>query len=185
MPLELAALDHDLDEWLRLLPPAGKRELAALVRACGGDASVVDAPRLSISPSPPAAPAGSGSLILDEETLTALAMQVGARFAVSGEVRQAALRASVREAGHLAEDTFEAPAALVYALARNRSVFAAFAPMVVAAAFMQARASGLALAAPPKAIADIADAVTASDMRYEDVRAFFASETFPLGRVDG
>ncbi len=123
-------------------------------------------------------------MILEEETLTALAERMSARFGVSGVVRQAALRASVREAEHLAEDVFEAPAALVYALARNRSVFAAFAPMVVAAAFLQARASGLTLSALPKAIADMADAVTASDMSYEDVRAFFASETFPLGRVD-
>jgi hypothetical protein len=51
----------------------------------------------------------------------------------------------------------------------------------VAAAYVQARVSDLRLTATPKAIADLAEAVTASDMRYEDVRAFFASETFPFG----
>ena len=120
-------------------------------------------------------------MILDAETLATLAELVSAKLGVSSTVRPAALRASVREAEVLAEDVFEAPAALVYALARNRTAFAAFGPMIVAAAFMQARVSGLRLAATPKAIADLAEAVTASDMRYEDVRAFFSSETFPLG----
>jgi len=122
-------------------------------------------------------------VILDEETLTLLAEHAGARLGVSGVVRAAAVRATVREAEHLAEDAFEAPAALVYALARNRTAFAAFAPLVVAAAFMQARASGLKLTALPKAIADLAEAVSASDLRYEDVRNFFASETYPLGVI--
>jgi DNA-binding LytR/AlgR family response regulator len=120
-------------------------------------------------------------VILDAETLATLAELVGARLGVSPGVKPAALRASVREAEHLAEDTFEAPAALVYALARNRTAFEAFGPMVVAAAYVQARVSDLRLTATPKAIADLAEAVTASDMRYEDVRAFFASETFPFG----
>lgn len=122
-------------------------------------------------------------MIIDEATLTLLAEHAGQRLGVSPVVRASALRASVREAEHLAEDAFDAPAALVYALARNRTAFAAFAPLVVAAAFVQARAAGLALTALPKAIADLAEAVSASDMRWEDVRAFFASETFPLGAV--
>jgi 2-keto-3-deoxy-6-phosphogluconate aldolase len=120
-------------------------------------------------------------VILDPETLATLAQLVGAKLGVSPAVRPAALRASVREAEHLAEDVFEAPAALVYALARNRTAFESFGPMLVAAAFMQARVSGLRLLATPKAIARLAEAVTASDMHYQDVRAFFASETFPFG----
>lgn len=36
------SLAEDLDEWLRGLSPATKKELAELVRACGGDESALD-----------------------------------------------------------------------------------------------------------------------------------------------
>ena len=119
-------------------------------------------------------------MIVDATELREMAASVGARLGVSPNVRDAALRASVREAEVLAEDTYEAPAALVYALGRNASAFAAFAPMIFAAAELQAHMSCVRLGADEADVVTLARAVTRGEKSYEDVRAFFAATVLPF-----
>lgn len=54
MHLDAHTLDDYLDEWLRGLSPAAKKELLALVRACGGDESALS--RIVTKTEPPQAP---------------------------------------------------------------------------------------------------------------------------------
>jgi hypothetical protein len=119
-------------------------------------------------------------MIVEPTALADMALTEGRRLRISGEVRPAALRASVREAEVLAEDIFEAPAALVYALARN-GAFTELLPMIVAAAKLQAASSGLKLEAKDEEIAEVARGARGGEKSYEEVRAFFASSTLPFG----
>jgi hypothetical protein len=119
-------------------------------------------------------------MIVEASALADMARSESQRLSISGEVRPAALRASVREAEVLAEDIYEAPAALVYTLARN-APFAELGPMVVAAAKLQAASSGLKLEAKEEEIAEIVRAARGGEKSYEEVRAFFAATTLPFG----
>jgi hypothetical protein len=119
-------------------------------------------------------------MMVDPTALAEMAEAEGKRLSISGEVRPAALRASVREAEVLAEDIYEGPAALVYALARN-AAFTEMGPMIVAAAKLQAQSCGVKIGARDEDIARVALEVRGGEKAYEDVRAFFAESTLPFG----
>jgi hypothetical protein len=120
-------------------------------------------------------------MMVEADALAEMAKVVGARLRISAEVRPAALRASVREAEHLAANASEAAPALVYALARNPSAFRAFGAMIVAAAHLQSRISGVRISARPQVIADLARRTRDGEKTYEEVRAFFAEASLPFG----
>lgn len=94
----------------------------------------------------------------------------------------AAVRIALREADHLAEDVYDAPAALLYALARqDRAPRAVLDRAVGEATLEAARRLGFRLDLEVGALAEIAAAARAGRSDYQAVRAALATHLDPFG----
>jgi len=94
---------------------------------------------------------------------------------------ETALRIALREADHLAYDTYDVPGAVLFALGRTPRCFAAFRTMSVLATQWQAKALGFKLEASPLELAAMLGRVARSEIEYGEVRAWFADRIFPFG----
>jgi hypothetical protein len=113
--------------------------------------------------------------VLDLEELSAGLRLVASELGMDVELHDAALRASLRESENLAEDVYEMPAALCYALGRNpRALGHGFHALGVISIRAQALASGVRLNLSLDELAVILGDVREHKLSYESVRDRFA-----------
>lgn len=108
-----------------------------------------------------------------------------ARFCASrgsrATVHTAALRVALREAAHLAEDVYEEPAAMLYALGRNARAFGASAPaLIVLTVLAHARSLGLRIDAPAASLLELTAAIVARRASYDETRDAVAAWQWPF-----
>ncbi|GEM_PF-1405436 len=94
---------------------------------------------------------------------------------------ETALRVALREADHLADDVYDVPGALLFALGRTPRCFGAFRAMSVLVVEWYAKSLGFKLEAGPLELASILARVARREMTYEDVRSWVAERLLPFG----
>lgn len=96
-------------------------------------------------------------------------------------VHDGALRVALREAAHLAEDVYEEPAAMLYALGRNPRAFGSYAPaLIVLIVLAHARALGLRIDASAESLLELTAEVLERRASYEDARDALARWQWPF-----
>ena len=100
---------------------------------------------------------------------------------VDPKASETALRIALREADHLADDVYDIPGALLFALGRTPRCFSAFRAMSVLVVDRQTKTLGFRLEASPSELADVLVRVAIREMSYEDVRAWVAERMLPFG----
>jgi hypothetical protein len=106
---------------------------------------------------------------------------IAPELGLDAKASETALRIALREADHLADDTYDVPGAVLFALGRTPRCFAAFRTMSVLATQWQAKALGFKLEASPLELASVLGKVARSEMEYAEVRAWFADRLLPFG----
>lgn len=94
---------------------------------------------------------------------------------------EAALRVALREADHLADDIYDAPGALLFALGRTPRCFSGFRSMSVLVVEWHSKTLGFRLEASPAEIGRVLVRVARRELAYEDVRAWVAERLLPFG----
>lgn len=107
--------------------------------------------------------------------------RIAPELGVDPKASETALRVAMREAEHLAEDIYEVPAAVLFALGRTPRCFTAFRSMSVLVTQWQAKALGFKLEATPLELATILGNVARGESDYPKVRAWFADRLLPFG----
>jgi hypothetical protein len=93
----------------------------------------------------------------------------------------AGIRAALREADHLADDIYDVPGALLFALGRNARSFAGFRAMSVLLVEFHAKSLGFKLEATREELAGWLTRIALRDAPYEEVRAWIADRLLPFG----
>jgi hypothetical protein len=93
----------------------------------------------------------------------------------------AALRVALREADHLADDVYDAPAALLFALGRYPRCFSGFRAMSVLLVEHHTKSLGFKLEATRAELAEVLGSVALRAMDYEAVRAWTVTKLLPFG----
>jgi prophage maintenance system killer protein len=93
----------------------------------------------------------------------------------------AALRVALREADHLADDVYDVPASLLFALGRNSRCFSGFRCMSVLVVEWHAKTLGFKLQAGRAELADVLCRVALREMDFEEVRAWVVDRMLPFG----
>lgn len=94
---------------------------------------------------------------------------------------ETALRVALREAEHLADDIYDAPGALLFALGRNPRCFKGFRCMSVLVVEWHTKTLGFKLQAGREELADLLGRVATRELDYEAVRAWVAERLLPFG----
>ncbi len=94
---------------------------------------------------------------------------------------EAALRVALREADHLADDIFDAPAALLFALGRYPRCFSGFRAMSVLLVEHHTKTLGFKLEATRAELGAMLEAVARREHDYEAVRAWMVTKLLPFG----
>lgn len=121
------------------------------------------------------------SWVVSPSSLIDACGHVAPELGLSPKASETALRIAMREADHLADDVYDVPGAVLFALGRTPRCFSAFRSMSVLAAQWQAKALGFKLDATPLQIASILGRVARGEMDYAAVRAWTAERLFPFG----
>jgi hypothetical protein len=90
-----------------------------------------------------------------------------------------ALRVALREADHLADDVYDVPAALLFALGRTPRCFAGFRAMSVLLVSWQCAQLGFKLEASPRDLAEMLRKIARRELAYEDVRSWAGARLLP------
>lgn len=115
------------------------------------------------------------------EVLVGAYERLAREFGVDAKASETAVRIALREADHLADDTYDIPGALLFALGRTPRCFAAFRAMSVLVVEWHTATLGFKLEATPPEIATILLRVARREMAYEDVRSWVAERLLPFG----
>ena len=94
---------------------------------------------------------------------------------------EAALRVALREADHLADDVFDVPGTLLFALGRTPRCFSGFRAMSVLVIEWHAKALGFKLEASRPELAAMLTRVAAREADYDEVRSWMAARLLPFG----
>lgn len=94
---------------------------------------------------------------------------------------EAALRVALREAEHLADDTYDVPGALLFALGRTPRCFSAFRAMSVLVVEWHTERLGFKLEASRPELADVLGRVALRELGYDEVRRWVAERLIPFG----
>lgn len=108
---------------------------------------------------------------------TAIAPELG----LPPRASDAAIRAALREADHLADDVYDVPAALLFALGRNARCFSGFRAMSVLVVEWHTKTLGFKLEATRAELADLLGLVAVRERSYEDVRSWIGGRLLPFG----
>lgn len=118
--------------------------------------------------------------VADAGALASACARIAPELGVDAKASETALRIAMREAEHLAEDIYEVPAAVLFALGRTPRCFAAFRSMSVLVTQWQAKALGFKLEATPLELAGVLGKVARSEIDYPNVRAWVADRLLPF-----
>lgn len=119
--------------------------------------------------------------VVSPDALMEACGHVAPELGLTPKASETALRIALREADHLAEDIYDVPGAVLFALGRTPRCFAAFRTMSVLATQWQAKALGFKLDASPLEIAGVLGKVARSEIDYAGVRAWVADRMLPFG----
>lgn len=119
--------------------------------------------------------------IADPETIAAAWLEIAKDLGLPPRASDAAIRAALREADHLADDVYDVPAALVFALGRNARCFSGFRAMSVLVVEWHSKTLGFKLEVTRAELASLLGEVAVRERSHEDVRAFIGSRLLPFG----
>lgn len=119
--------------------------------------------------------------ITEPEVLARAWRTIAAELGLPPRASDPAIRAALREADHLAEDVYDVPAALLFALGRNARCFSGFRAMSVLVVEWHAKTLGFKLEATRPELADLLGRVAVRDRTYEEVRSWIGGRLLPFG----
>jgi hypothetical protein len=108
-------------------------------------------------------------------------VRIAPELGLGPKVSETALRIALREADHLADDVFDVPGTLLFALGRTPRCFDGFRTMSVLVVEWHTKTLGFKLEATRVELASILGRVATRDMTYEEVRAWMAERLLPFG----
>ena len=115
------------------------------------------------------------------EALAQAYARIAPELGLDPKASEAALRAVLREADHLADDVYDVPGTLLFALGRTPRCFRAFRAMSILTIEWHTKALGFKLDATRSELAAVLTRVAAREMDYEEVRSWVGSRLFPFG----
>ncbi len=121
------------------------------------------------------------SWFVEPEVLVQAYKRIAPELGVDPGSSEAALRIAIREADHLADDIYDVPAALLFALGRTPRCFRAFRAMSVLAVEWQTKVLGFRLEATPSELAGILGRVALREIDHEGVKAWVGERLLPFG----
>lgn len=113
--------------------------------------------------------------------LARAAERIAPAFGLAPRVSEAALRIALREAEHLADDVYDAPAALLFALGRNPRCFLAFRALSVLVVAWHARTLGFRLEPSFEELGAMLLRIATREVEFEDVRSWMGARLLPFG----
>lgn len=119
--------------------------------------------------------------IAEPDALVRAHARIAPSLGLPPKASETALRIALREADHLADDVFDVPGALLFALGRTPRCFSAFRAMSVLVVLFHAKSLGFKLEASPRELGDMLTRVTRRDVEYDHVRAWMAQRLLPFG----
>jgi len=119
--------------------------------------------------------------IAEPDALARAYVRIAPDLGTNPKTSETALRIALREADHLADDVFDVPGALLFALGRTPRCFAAFRAMSVLVVEWHTKTLGFKLEATRFELAAILGKVALRDMTYEEVRAWVGERLLPFG----
>jgi hypothetical protein len=119
--------------------------------------------------------------LAEPEALVHACTRIAPELGIEPKTSETALRIALREADHLADDIFDVPGALLFALGRTPRCFAAFRAMSVLVVEWHTKTLGFKLEAGRLDLAAILSRVARREMTYEDVRGWVAERLLPFG----
>lgn len=121
------------------------------------------------------------SWLVEADVLVRAYAQIAPELGVEPKASETALRIALREADHLADDIYDVPGALLFALGRTPRCFSAFRAMSVLVVEWQTKTLGFKLEATTFELADVLGRVALREMSQEEVRAWVAERLLPFG----
>lgn len=117
----------------------------------------------------------------EPEVLVRAYAGIAPELGVEPKASETAIRIALREADHLADDIYDVPGALLFALGRTPRCFAAFRAMSIFVVDWHSKSLGFKLEASRLELAGILHRVALRELDYEEVRAWVASRLVPFG----
>jgi hypothetical protein len=120
-------------------------------------------------------------MIPNAEAIARAYAVVAPELGVPPRASEAAIRVALREADHLANDVYDVPAALLFALGRHPRCFAAFRAMSVLVVEWHTKTLGFKLEASRTELADVLTRVALRELTHDEVRAWVVERMLPFG----
>jgi hypothetical protein len=119
--------------------------------------------------------------IAEPETIARAYVRIARDLGLPERHNEAGIRAALREADHLADDVYDVPGALLFALGRNARCFAGFRAMSVLVVEFHAKSLGFKLEATRPELAGWLTKIALRDASYDEVRGWVAERLLPFG----
>jgi hypothetical protein len=120
-------------------------------------------------------------MIPSASAIARAAERIAPELGMPPKVSETALRVTLREAEHLADDTYDVPAALLFAFGRNPRCFAAFRALSVLVVAWHARTLGFRLEPSLEELGEMLVRITAREVDFEEVRSWLGARLLPFG----
>lgn len=120
-------------------------------------------------------------MIPDPEAIARAYAALAEELGLDARSSEAAIRIALREADHLANDVYDVPAALLFALGQHPRCFAGFRAMSVLVVEWHTKTLGFKLTATRPELADVLTRVALHELTHEEVRAWFGERLLPFG----
>lgn len=117
----------------------------------------------------------------DPDAVARAAMRILPSLGVPPRASVAAIRIAFREADHLTDDVYDAPAALLFALGRYPRCFSGFRAMSVLVVEWHATTLGFKLEATRAELASKLGEIARREIEFEAVRTWFGARLLPFG----
>ncbi len=109
------------------------------------------------------------------------AERIAPELGLAPKVSETALRVALREAEHLTDDVYDAPAALLFAFGRNPRCFSGFRSLGVLVVAWHAQTLGFKLEPSMEELGAMIVRIAARDVTFEDVRSWLGARLLPFG----
>ena len=120
-------------------------------------------------------------IAITPEVLAAAYAELAPELGVPTRASLPAIRIALEEAHHLADDVYDVPGVLLFALGRTPRCFAGFRAMSVLVVAWHAKMLGFKLDARVDELADVLERVALREMDHDAVRGWTAERLFPFG----
>ena len=120
-------------------------------------------------------------MLPDPEAIARAYAVLASELGVGDRSSEAAIRVALREADHLANDVYDVPAALLFALGQHPRCFAGFRAMSVLVVEWHTKTLGFKLTTTRRELADVLTRVALHDLTHDEVRAWVADRMLPFG----